>query len=174
MKERKPMSVSAALARAAALCSVGEQCASDLSLKMRRSWGLSASEADEVVARLRAERFLDDARYARAFVHDKLAFNRWGRLRLRRELRAKRIAAEAIDAALAAIDEVVYRDTLLALLRAKLPQGGDTSPQARARLLRNGMSHGFETSLVIDCLRQLALDTHDLEPLIDDGAEGLD
>ena len=136
--------------------------------------GLSASEADEVVARLRAERFLDDERYARAFVHDKLAFNRWGRLRLRRELRAKRIAAEAIDAALVAIDEVAYRDTLLALLRAKLPQGGDTSPQARARLLRNAMAHGFETSLVIDCLRQLALDTHDLEPLIDDGAEGLD
>ena len=170
---KKEMTEQEAFLQLASMCAKAEHCQHEMLEKMRK-WEVPETVQARVMARLVKERYVDDERYARAFVHDKLAFNRWGRLRLRRELRAKHIAAEAIDAALAAIDEVAYRDTLLALLRAKLPQGGDTSPQARARLLRNAMSHGFETSLVIDCLRQLALGTHDLEPLIDDGAEGLD
>ena len=79
-----------ALRRAAAYCSRSEHCTGEVRAKLMQ-WGLAAGDADSVVADLAAQGFVDDRRYARAFVHDKSRLTGWGRTKIAFHLRAKMI-----------------------------------------------------------------------------------
>lgn len=139
-----------ALNRAAALCSRSEHCESDNRAKLAQ-WQVDADSADAIVARLRGDGFIDDARYARAFVHDKFLYNGWGRMKLSAHLRQKGIAADAIAAALSQISDEDYRDMLLRLLRGKWRTVSGREPRlARAALLRFAASRGFEADQCYD------------------------
>ncbi|MBR6998867.1 MAG: RecX family transcriptional regulator, partial [Prevotella sp.] len=67
-----------AFQRLAALCARGEHCQSEMLEKMR-AWGVTAEEQAQVMARLTQEHYVDDERFARAFVADKVRYNKWGR-----------------------------------------------------------------------------------------------
>ena len=101
---RKLITPDNAFLRLATLCARCEQAEGDLRKKLH-DWGLSASDANAVIARLKQEHYLDNERYARAYCRDKLRFNGWGRIKISYMLRGKGIEQEYIDAALAEIDE---------------------------------------------------------------------
>ena len=106
--------------RAGAYCARRETCRGDLEKKFRAA-DIDPDLIDRVLQRLEDEKFIDEQRYARAFVHDKAAFARWGRIKIRNALRLKGISRENIALALEeAIDEKTYRQTLRDLLAAKL------------------------------------------------------
>ena len=56
-----------------------------------------------VLARLRENRYLDDARYALEFARHRAKYRRQGRFRIARELRARGVADAHIEAALDAV-----------------------------------------------------------------------
>lgn len=154
----KPLSADAAMARAAALCSRSEQAESDI-LKKLLTWGIAPSLAHGVVERLKQENFLNEERYAHAYVHDKLAYNGWGRVKISYQLKMKGISSSAIDAAMEQIDEESYRDTLMRLLQGKWREVAHREPQlARAAMLRYGASRGFETPLLYDAVDKIVKD----------------
>ena len=62
----------------AALCAQAEHCQYEMLEKMRR-WELQEEEQARVMQRLVSERYVDDERYARAFVKDKVRYNKWGK-----------------------------------------------------------------------------------------------
>ena len=62
----------------AAMCAQAEHCEQEMRDKMKR-WGIEPDAQDRVVARLVKERYVDNERYARAFVKDKIRYNKWGR-----------------------------------------------------------------------------------------------
>ncbi|MBQ4368052.1 MAG: RecX family transcriptional regulator [Muribaculaceae bacterium] len=145
--EKKPISIDAALARAATLCSRGEQAVADVHDRLLR-WGLSVADADAVVSRLKEENFLNEDRYAVAFVRDKFRFNGWGRIKLAYGLKQKQVSSQAIESALSVIDEEEYRARLLGLLQVKWRSVCNREPEsARASLLRFAASRGFEPSV---------------------------
>lgn len=138
-----------ALNRAATLCSTSERCTSDIYSKAL-GWGLSEADAERLVAALISEKFIDESRYARAFVNDKYRFQHWGRTKIRYALRAKRIADSLIDAALAeVVDDEDYLDECLTLLRHRLRgMSLPLSTNDRARLYRFAAQRGFEPSVI--------------------------
>ena len=69
----------------AALCARGEHCQHDMLEKMRQ-WGVDEQEQASVMQRLVKERYVDDERYTRAFVHDKMTYNQWGRRKIEQAL----------------------------------------------------------------------------------------
>ena len=146
-----------ALTRAAALCSQSERCSGDIFTKAR-SWGLTEPEAARLVGYLTREGFLDEARYARAFVNDKFRFEQWGRVKISYALRAKGIDDNLIDEALdEKIDPDDYLATCVELLNKKmrtleLP----LSPDDRARLLRFAAQRGFESYIISKALHNLS------------------
>lgn len=143
-----------ALNRLESLCARSEQCESELLTKLSR-WGISADMAEKILARLRADRYVDNGRFARAFVRDKYLFQHWGRQKIRAALRLKRIPDSLIDTAISEeIDDETYRRNALELLRAKIrtmkePQSYDN----RMRLLRFAYGRGFESALIIKLLK---------------------
>ena len=146
-----------ALNRAAALCSQSERCPSDIFTKAQ-SWGLTESEAARLVGYLTSEGFLDEARFARAFVSDKFRFEQWGRVKISYALRVKGIDDSLIDEAL---DEKIDPDDYLATctdLLSKKMRSLDLplSPADRARLLRFAAQRGFESYIITKALRNLS------------------
>ena len=86
----KPLTPPEALHRAAALCSSAEHCTADIREKLAR-WGVTEADSRTIIDRLVQERFIDEQRYAVAFVKDKFRFSGWGRIKMRYALQQKRI-----------------------------------------------------------------------------------
>lgn len=148
--------------RAAALCAGSEQAPADIRDKLAK-WGLTAVEARQVLDQLISQGFIDEARYARAFVNDRFNFNGWGRVKIAHQLRLKGISGELIDEAVNAIDEENYRQRLIELLTAKWRTVKGREPRAAwAAMMRFAVSRGFEADIAADCVKQVTrLDDQD-------------
>ncbi len=159
---KRPISVAQALNRASALCARSEQAPGDIREKLIK-WGLNASDASQVIAQLTTQGFIDERRYARAFVKDRFAFNGWGKIKIAHQLRLKGIPTEAIDEAMTAIDDEAYRQRLTELLHTKWRTVKDREPRAAwAAMMRFAASRGFETTIASDCVKTVTrLDVED-------------
>ena len=153
---RKPVSEAVAVQRLEALCARSERASGDLRRKLQ-TWGIPADVAEKILDDLRRRRFLDDGRFARSFVHDKLMYDRWGRIKIRMYLKQKQVPSEEIDAALSDIDMETYVGILDRLLRAKARTlSPDLEPRLRReKIARFGIARGFEPQLVFKALREL-------------------
>ena len=148
----KPLTPQQAAVRAEEMCARAEHCSGEIRLKLRQ-WGIANVEADAIVQRLTAKRFIDHRRYARVFARDKVLFNRWGRLKIRAALIAKRLASDIIAEALADIDAEAYAEALRATIDAKrrITPDADTR-EGRLRLFRHAAARGFEPQLIIEAI----------------------
>lgn len=143
------------LHRAAAYCSGTERCIQDVEKKIKAA-GLSPEESDRIIARLLQEKFIDENRFARYFVNDKLRFNKWGRIKIAYELQKKNIPSSIRSEALATIDEKEYEDTLISLLKAKKrATRGKDDRDVYMKLLRFAAGRGFESREATRCLKML-------------------
>lgn len=148
----KPFDSAAAYEWATSRCALREYCRTDILRKLLEK-GLPRPEADCLLDRLEAERYLDEARYAEAFVTDKTALDRWGRIKTRQALMMKGIDPAVIARALDTIDPDAYRATLRDLLREKARTLPATPPyQLRQKLIRYAAGRGFEADEVFGCL----------------------
>lgn len=150
---KRPLTPTQALNRAAALCSRSEQAPGDIREKLTK-WGLSRNDADSVLRQLTEQGFLDEVRFARAYVKDKFTFNGWGKIKIAHQLRQKGIPGDVIDDAMGVIDDERYRERLIELLRAKWRTFKDREPRAAwAAMMRFAVSRGFETSVSGECVK---------------------
>ena len=135
--------------RATSLCARSEYSPYDIMRKCR-DWGLSEAEAESLVERLKEERFIDERRYVHAFVHDKLEYAHWGRVKIQFALRQKHLPDALISEALdEAAEPESYQDALVSLLRqkvARMPR--PLSPQDRAKVYRYAASRGYEMDAI--------------------------
>ena len=139
----------------ASLCAKREHCEHDRTAKMRR-WGLDDEAQARVMARLVGERYVDNERYARAFVHDKVHYDHWGRRKLEQALSLKGIRSDIRQRVLADVADEDYGAQLLPLLEKKHRQlSGDDPAKRYQKLVRYGLSRGFDYDLVKQCLATL-------------------
>lgn len=151
----EPVSESEMLCCAAAYCSTAERCIQDVQKKIKAA-GLTREEGERIIARLLQEKFIDESRFARYFVNDKLRFNKWGRIKIAYELHNKNIPASIRSEALEGIDEKEYEEILLSLLKAKKKSvKGKDERDVYTKLLRFAAGRGFESREAIRCLKQL-------------------
>lgn len=143
--------------KAAFLCSRSEKCSSEIQEKLKL-WGLSTDESEQVLTKLKAEKYLDDERFARAYAKDKFRFNHWGKQKIAFMLRSKNIPAEIIDLAFEEIEEDGYSDELLKLLtdKEKSIKAKDKYDK-RNKLMRFAISRGFETDQIYKVLKELGI-----------------
>lgn len=143
------------LHRAAAYCSTAERCIQDVEKKIKAA-GLSTEESERIIARLLEEKFIDEQRFARYFVNDKLRFNKWGRIKIGYELQRKNIPAPVRQEALEGIDDTEYTSILLSLLKAKKKSTrGKDERDIYIKILRFAAGRGFESREASRCLKQL-------------------
>ena len=149
---KKPLTPGEALNKAAAYCTLCERCISEVSAKLT-TWGVPYAVQEEIITRLTNEKFIDETRYCRAFVNDKVRFNRWGRLKITAALREKRLPQEYIKEAMENIDEDAYLQSLqetIDIKRRELKGKDDFATQQK--IIRHAASRGYEPSLIIKAI----------------------
>lgn len=136
----------------AALCAQSEHCQWEMTEKMRR-WGLDEKTQTSIMARLIKERYIDDERYARAFVKDKVRYNKWGRRKIEQALWQKHIAEDIRQLVLDEVDEEEYLEVLRPLLKQKRKTTKAQSDyEMNQKLLRFALSRGFTFDLIRQCI----------------------
>ncbi len=143
--------------KAAVLCSRSEKCISEISEKLKL-YGLSSEESEPVIEKLIDEKYLDDERFARAYVKDKFRFNHWGKQKIEHMLRSKKINQEILDLAFEEIEDEGYANELLKLLadKAKTLKSKDQYDK-RNKLMRFAMGRGFESGKIYTALKELGI-----------------
>jgi regulatory protein len=141
-----------ALNKAMAQCSHREYCCEDIRNKLK-SWGVGSADSEKIIDVLLRENFINESRYAKAFVKDKFNYNKWGKIKIASNLRIKKIPADIIGAALDSIDYDAYTKLLSDLITThRKSVKAKNKYDLKAKLLRYGLSKGFESSLLYDIL----------------------
>jgi regulatory protein len=152
MQVKKEMTGQQAYSRLTALCARSEHCQQEMLEKMRQ-WGVSEEEQAEVMARLISERYIDDERYARAFVNDKIRYNKWGRRKVEQALWQKHIDKDIANRVLNEIDDEEYLSILKPLLKQKRRSiKADDNRQERIKLVKFALSRGFTMDIIRQCI----------------------
>lgn len=151
----KPITEEVAYSRLTALCSRAEYCLSDLHRKMQ-GWLLPEGAETRLLERLKRERYVDETRYAHAFVREKFRQNRWGSRRIALELHRKQIDDEIVQDALTEIPAEDSNATLAQLLRQRLRTvKGKDDTEIFLKLLRFSVGRGYSYEEAHRCLEQL-------------------
>jgi len=144
-----------ALSRAMTLCSQREYCTGDIRSKLN-SWGTGDEDCERIITALIKENFINESRYAGAFVNDKFRNNKWGRVKIAAHLGIKKIPPEIIKSALDSIDNDLYNKTIReVVLSHRRSVKAKNRYDLKGKLLRYGLSKGFESNLLYDLLNDI-------------------
>ena len=136
----------------AALCAQAEHCQQEMRDKMRR-WEMAPEAQERVIARLVKERYIDDERYARAFVKDKVRYNKWGRRKVQQGLWMKRIDDDIQQRVLDEVDDEEYLTVLKPLLKQKAKSiKAESDYELNQKLVRFAFGRGFTYDIIRQCL----------------------
>ncbi len=152
-----------AFLRLAAQCAQAEHCQHEMLEKMRR-WNLDEEAQAKVMARLVRERYVDDERYARAFVKDKIRYNKWGRRKIEQALWQKHIDNDIQQQVLDDVNPEEYVQMLRPLLQQKRKSTKAESPyELKQKLIRFAMGRGFGFDIIRQCMEVTDEDEPDVQ-----------
>ncbi len=155
MKSRKFISVEQALAKLQRYCVYQDRCHQEVRSKLL-DLGIYGEDLEFIIAELISENFLNEERYACSYARGKHRIKKWGRVRIRQELRRRNISAYCMKKAMQEIEEEDYLGTLEQLLtkKAALIKEKDLF-RKRAKLASYAIHKGYESQLIWDSLKKV-------------------
>ena len=153
----KPLTPDQVLDKMAKYCAYQERCVKEVRDKLK-TFDIAEEEKSKILDYLLDNRFVNDERYAKAFVRGKVNQSGWGVNKIRFHLIQKGIDKDIIDEALVQTDEEVYRQRLIEILKTKAKTIKSASDfEKNRKLAAYAMQKGFEGSLVWETLKDLAI-----------------
>ena len=137
------------LAKAQHYCSYQERCHQEVRNKLYEL-GCNTDTVNDVMVRLIETNFLNEERFAKAYAGGKFRTKKWGRLKIKRELAARKISDYCIKSAMKEIDEEAYWDCILQLIKKKLPEKATWQDQQKITTWL--MGRGFELDIVKEAI----------------------
>ena len=143
------------LGKMQALCSRGEKCRADIRMKLEKK-NISSEDINNILQALEEDGFLDEVRYAKAYVHDKSRLQGWGPRKISGMLKMKGIPEEIIESTMFQLDDEMLMANLEDALNKKDKTIKETDPvKLRARLVRYGINKGYNYWQVLRVLDTL-------------------
>ena len=149
-----------ALGRMARLCAQKECCALDIRRKLMRM-NFPDEVIQKIIGKLEKENYLNEERYTRVFISDKLRFNKWGKAKIVAALRQKNVPTEVIEHAFSEFPDESLNQSLQSQLEKKRKTiTGNSEYEKNGKLIRFALSRGFAMSEILKCMRNMKL--HDV------------
>jgi regulatory protein len=156
---RKRLSPQQAYLKAQQTCAYQERCQQEMRDKLYE-WGLHSADVENIIANLITDNFLNEERFAKAFAGGKFRIKKWGKVKIRLELKKRKISDYCIKKGLAEIDDQEYSETLQKLIEKKLKEHPKGKEYIRHyKVAQYCMSRGFENDLIRDILKQVSTDS---------------
>ena len=145
------------LIKVASFCAYQERTLKEVRQKLRE-WEVADDDAEPVIAELIAQNYLNEERFARSFARGKFRVKKWGRLKIRQEMKLKGLSNELIQKGLMEIDGDAYEEVLRDLLEKKARSLRGESVAVKQKIVRFALSRGFESDIVWDLLKTIGLE----------------
>lgn len=150
----KPLSPDQVLDKMAKYCAYQERCVKDVTEKLK-TFELTQKEKDEILDYLIDNRFVNNTRFAQAFVKGKINQSGWGLNKIRFHLMQKGIDKQIIDEALQTYDEEAYRQRLIDVLKIKAKTvKAENDFERNRKLAAYALQKGFEAHLVWEVIKE--------------------
>ncbi len=141
-----------ALMKMQSWCAYQERCQQDARNKLFEL-GLWPEAVENIIVKLIEDNFLNEERFATAFARGKFTIKKWGRIKIKQELKQKRVGDYCLKKAMQQIDETEYMATLKKLIDSKRKLIKEKSPiKLKFKLMNYVLSKGYEKDLVFDIL----------------------
>lgn len=154
-KPKKKLTPNQALIKAQMSCAYQERCQQEMRDKLYE-WGLHSNEVENIIADLISTNFLNEERFAKAFAGGKFRIKKWGKVKIKIELKKRKISDYCIRKGLAEIDDKEYISTLKDVISKKLKENSKGKIQIRNyKAAQYAQSRGFEGDLIWDIIKQV-------------------
>ena len=141
-----------ALRKAALFCAYQERTQQEVRDRLKE-WSIWGDDAEEVIAELIQQNYLNEERFAKAFAGGKFRVKGWGRRKIKQHLQQRGISGYNFEQAMKEIAPDDYRATLTELLDKKRRTLHDDNPLVlKQKLVRYAMSKGYESDLIFSVL----------------------
>ena len=143
-----------AIIKAQKYCAYQERCQQEVRDKLYE-WGLHSNEVEQIISELIVDNFLNEERFAKAYAGGKFRIKKWGRIKIKLELKKRKISDYCIKKAMQEIKEEEYLKTIKALIVKKSKDIKDKNTQVRNyKMVKYIASKGFEQDLIWDVLTE--------------------
>lgn len=154
-QSKKKYTPEQALSKAEAYCAYQERCQQEVRDKLYE-WGLWPEAVETIISQLISNKYLNEERFAKAFAGGKFRIKKWGRVKIKLELKKRKVSEYCIKQAMKEIDERVYVQTLKKILDERAKKIKQKKSIKRNYLLgQYALSKGFEADLVWDVINSV-------------------
>lgn len=135
-------------------CAYQERCQFEVDQKLN-GWNFNSEERDQLISHLISNNFINEERFAEAFVSGKFRIKHWGRNKIKQHLKQKRISDYSIKKGMKEIDPDEYWNTLLRLTARKMAEkkSKEDEWQIQTRTQRYLSLKGYEFDLVVEAIQ---------------------
>ncbi len=145
------------LRKAASFCAYQERTHREVRLRLQ-DWDTWGDEAEEIIAWLIAENYVNEERFAKVFAGSKFRVKQWGRQKILFELKNRGLSPYCVNKGMAEIEDDAYLETLTDLLNKKRKElVGQVPIVVQQKMARFAMGKGFETDLIWDIIRAMKM-----------------
>ncbi len=152
-KKKRITDEKTALAKAEHFCAYQERSQQEVRNKLYEL-GMYPTGVESVISQLIEGNFINEERFARAYVHGKFNIKAWGRIKIKQGLKLKQVPDKLINKALQGIDGDEYLRALQKILDKKQAQVLEKDAfKRRYKLIQYAISRGYESDLINDVLK---------------------
>lgn len=138
------------------LCAYQERCQFEIDQKLI-SWKFPPDQRDQLIADLISNNFINEERFAEAFVSGKFNIKKWGRIKIKSNLNQKFISNYSIQKGLKEIDQEKYWSTIVSLAikkKIELSSKKGNIWDQKAKVYRFLQSKGYESDIASDAIKE--------------------
>jgi len=154
-KEKKYITKDEGLAKLQRYCAYQDRCHQEVRTKLL-DIGIYGDDLEEIISELIQDNFLNEERFARSYARGKFRMRKWGKIRIRRELKMRNISDYCLRKAMEEIEAIDYEETLNRLIEKKWAtlREKDTFKK-KGKIARYLSGKGYESSIIWEALRKL-------------------
>ncbi len=155
MRTKKSYTVDEATKLLENYCAYQERCHKEVEQKLY-DINMIPEAKEKIILHLLQHNFLNEERFAKAFVRGKFSIKKWGKIRIVNELKFRNISAYNIKSSLKEINNEDYLEALQKIAEKKLPLIKESNLfKKRNKLATFLISKGFESDLVFKTVKAL-------------------
>lgn len=144
-----------ALAKLQRYCAYQDRCHKEVRNKLS-DLGIWDDDAGQIIVELIEEKFLDEERFARSFVRGKHRFKKWGRIKIKQELKRKEITGYCLKMGFQEIDDEEYLETLTTIITKKNQfLKAKNKYERKVKLAKYAITKGYESHLTWQVVNEL-------------------
>ena len=118
MQKNKAYNIKEVTDRIQSFCALQDRCQWEVEKKMRE-WGVKEDIIKNILTDLILEKFIDEQRFSESFCRGKFRIKRWGKLKIKNELKIRKISTSCINKGLDQILDKEYYSVLKELYEKK-------------------------------------------------------